>query len=312
MNKLGAMMLSNPQVPWTEEQWARVNQAIQEEAQNARVAAGFLPLYGPLSPDTDFVRRGDIPYTAPLRINDTNVLQLAILQIRVVLRGAQLADPEMSSALSLFRRAANVIARLEDALIFNGRHTPPPPPPPPPPLPVGSARVGEDYLGEDAIGLLDRARYFGPPATNGNTLVDAIAAAIGRLEDDGHFGPFAVALGHDLFLAAQTPMAPLTDVIPRDRIIPFLRGGSLVRSSALPHNEGVVVALGGEPVQFVVATDISLQFLQVTTDPNFVFRVYEKVALRIKGEHAIGLLAPAAPPPPPPPPGAGRGGRPHR
>ena len=76
-------------------------------------------------------------YTAPLRINDTNVLQLATLQIRVVLRGAQLADPEMSSALSLFRRAANVIARLEDALIFNGRHTPPPPPPPapaPPPL----------------------------------------------------------------------------------------------------------------------------------------------------------------------------------
>jgi hypothetical protein len=63
--------------------------------------------------------------------------------------------------------------------------------------------------------------------------------------------------------------------------------------------------------------------LQVTTDPNFVFPVYEKVALRIKGEHAIGLLAPAAPPPPPPPPspgpggaagtgGAGRGGRPHR
>ena len=49
-------MQSNPQVPWTEEQWARVNQAIQEEAQRARVAATFLPLYGPLSPDTDFVR----------------------------------------------------------------------------------------------------------------------------------------------------------------------------------------------------------------------------------------------------------------
>ena len=54
-------MQSNPQVPWTEEQWARVNQAIQEEAQRARVAAKFLPLYGPLSPDTDFVRSVDIP-----------------------------------------------------------------------------------------------------------------------------------------------------------------------------------------------------------------------------------------------------------
>jgi len=72
------------------------------------VAAGFLPLYGPLSPDTDFVREGDIPYTAPLTISDKSVLQLATLQIQVVLRGAQLADPEMSSALSLFRRAANI------------------------------------------------------------------------------------------------------------------------------------------------------------------------------------------------------------
>jgi len=32
-------MQSNPQVPWTEEQWVRVNLAIQEEAQRARVAA---------------------------------------------------------------------------------------------------------------------------------------------------------------------------------------------------------------------------------------------------------------------------------
>jgi len=276
-------MASNSQVPWTEEQWARVNHAIQAEAQNARVAAGFLPLYGPLPPDTDFVREGDIPYTAPLRINDTTVIQLATLQIRVVLRGAQLADPEMSSALSLFRRAANIIARLEDALIFNGRHDPPP-------LPVRSPNIGEEYLGVDAIGLLDRARAFGPPVTNGDTLVDAVTTAIDRLEGEGHFGPFAVALGHELFQDAQDPTGPRPQVIPQDRIIPFLRGGPLVRASALPENRGVVVALGGEPVDFVVATDISLQFLQVTLDPNFVFRVYEKVVLRIKGQHAIALL----------------------
>jgi uncharacterized linocin/CFP29 family protein len=297
-------MQSNPQVPWTEEQWMRVNLAIQEEAQRARVAAKFLPLYGPLSPDTDFVRWGDIPYTAPLTIYDRNVLQLATLQIRVELRGAQLADPEMSSALSLFRRAANVITRLEDALIFNGRHTPPPPalpPLPPLPLPVGSPGVGEEYLGVDATGLYDRARYFGPPVIDGVTLVEAIAAAIGGLELDGHFGPFAVALGHNLFLFAQTPAAPLTNVIPQDRIIPFLRGGPLVRSSVLHPDTGVVVALGGEPVQFVVATDITLQFLQVTEDPIFVFRVYEKVALRIKEDRAIALLARTSQPPPPPP-----------
>ncbi len=54
-------MPNNPQVPWTDEQWARVNQVVQEEARRARVAATFLPLYGPLPPDTDFVRKESDP-----------------------------------------------------------------------------------------------------------------------------------------------------------------------------------------------------------------------------------------------------------
>ena len=57
----GAEMPNDPQVPWTDEQWARVNQVIQEEASRARVAASFLPLSGPLPPDTDFVRAEIIP-----------------------------------------------------------------------------------------------------------------------------------------------------------------------------------------------------------------------------------------------------------
>src|SRR5262245_35866491 len=147
-------MQSNPQVPWTEEQWARVNQAIQEEAQRARVAAKFLPLYGPLSADTDFVRSGQISYAAPLTIADRQTIELATLQLQVELRGAQLADPELGSVMSLFRRAANILARSEDALVFNRRHDPPP-------LPPRSPTVGEEYIGVDADGLVDSARALG-------------------------------------------------------------------------------------------------------------------------------------------------------
>ena len=43
-----------------------------------------------------------------------------------------------------------------------------------------------------------------------------------------------------------------------------------------------MVALGGTPVELIVATDMCLQFLQITIEPVFVFRVCEKVALRIK------------------------------
>ena len=168
-------MANDPQVPWTDEQWARVNQAVQEEAKRSRVAATFLPLYGPLDPDADFIRKQEILYSVPqdahdaalaerdaakqlfeeaarvlrgggavqdlaaafaaqeriakaqailtrrrLGIDDRDTIRLATLQVIVPVRNAQMADPELTSVLALFRRAANVVARLEDAVVFRG------------------------------------------------------------------------------------------------------------------------------------------------------------------------------------------------
>ena len=98
-------------------------------------------------------------------------------------------------------------------------------------------------------------------------------------------------LGQELFLIAQTPDQGSL-VLPQDRIIPFLGGGPLLRSSTLDEFGfgGLVVALGGAPVELVVATDMCLQFLQVTADPVFFFRVSEKIALRIREPDAIVQL----------------------
>jgi uncharacterized linocin/CFP29 family protein len=298
----------DPQVPWTDEQWARVNQVIQQEASRARVAATFLPLIGPLPGDTDFVRAENIvpaasipPAAAPLTILDTITIQLATLQVMVRVRGAQMADPEMTSVLALFRRAANVLARLEDAVVFRGLVRDPANPNGfAPPIAVGPpppGRVWQITNGQQMAGLwAPPAPPFvyipwWPPTGRDTRLVRGIADAIGHLEAEGHFGPFAVALDQQLFVIAETPSPAL--VQPQDRIIPFLGGGPLLRSSTLDTPfimSGVVVALGGSPVELVVATDVSLQFLQVTIDPAFYFRVFEKMALRIKEPRAIMQL----------------------
>ena len=293
-------MPNDPQVPWTDEQWARVNQVIQEEATHARVAASFLPLYGPLTPDTDFVRAEIIPNDPPLRIQDRDTIQLATLQVKVPLRSAQLADPELRSALAVFRRAANVLARLEDAVIFRGLRSHSLPPTRFTPPYTGLPEIWEIGGGEAWDGLLaprgsssievpiPAATTLPFPPSFGDELVKAVSSAIGRLEGKGHFGPFAVVLDQKFFLDAQTPNGFL--VLPQDRIIPFLGGGPLLRSSTLPEGSGVVVALGGAPVELVVAKDMSLQFLQVTQEPKFLFRVREKIALRIKEADAIVTL----------------------
>ena len=120
----------------------------------------------------------------------------------------------------------------------------------------------------------------------------AVSEAVGRLEANGHFGPFAAVLGQGLFLIAQTPdLGSL--VLPQDRIVPFLSGGSLLRSSTLDAFlgfSGVVVALGGAPVELVVATDLCTQFLQLSPEPVFIFRVCEKMTVRIKEPEAIMQL----------------------
>jgi hypothetical protein len=284
---------SDPRLPWTDEQVARVNQVIQEEASRARVAATFLPLYGPLSPDSDFVRAEQVREGPPpggvkprITIEDTTTLKLSTLQVKVYLRGAQMADPGLKSALQVFRRAANVLARCEDAVSFRGQ------PDDQGTLPPGVPDVCEILGGQQTDGLHGTAVAAGNVVAvvglPGDGLVTAVSEAIGQLEAKGQFGPFAAVLGQDLFVEAQTPNDSL--VLPQDRIVPFLGGGSLLRSSTLPANNGVIVALGGAPVELVVATDMSLNFLQITPDPMFVFRVFEKLVLRIKQRDAIMVL----------------------
>jgi uncharacterized linocin/CFP29 family protein len=274
-------MLCNPQVPWTEDQWVRVNQAIQEEAQRARVAATFLPLYGPLPADTDFVRKVDVSEAGPLEVKDKKTIELSTLQVKVKLRGAQLADPEMGSVLSVFRRAGNILARVEDAVVFNGQdgaHD------------IAQA-LGVEITDDDgAPGLLTDAVGITPAVTGGDSLVKAVANAIGYLETNGHFGPFAVVLSQQFFVFALQPDPDRPQVTPQDQIVPLLGGGPLLRSSAIADGLGIVVALGGDPIDLVVATDMSVQFLQLTTDPTYIFRVHEKLVLRIKSKKAVVKL----------------------
>jgi uncharacterized linocin/CFP29 family protein len=314
---------NNMQLQWTDDQWNKVRQVVYEEARKARVAGNVLPLYGPLDPDASYVSQQtiteqDVQATAQQRrvlsIDDTETLRLSTLQVEVFLRSSQVADPELSSALIAFRRAANILARLEDEIIFRGQ---PGPGQGPTPLPsrtgarLPPSRVAPRFQvlgGEQTPGLLgapgrlDRVvppvvpvpagrRALGAgagPRSEGEALVEAISGAIGALEENYHLGPFACVLDQVYFTAVQSPNDSL--VLPQDRILPFLGGGALMRSSALPERTGLVIALGGAPIDLVVATDISVKFLQVTVDPFFVFRVYEKIVLRINQEEAIAHL----------------------
>jgi uncharacterized linocin/CFP29 family protein len=274
-----------PRLPWTDEQWATVQRIVQEAACKARVASSFLPLVGPLPPGQTTVPALTMD-PALLRVQDETALPLTTIACNVELTTQQAEDPELAAARQLLARAAEVIGRLEDAIVFNYQRGVDPRAG----LPINCTVHGQPKPGLLRAATLERPLVGRTQAgqINSRTLVRRITAAIQGLESNGHYGPFACVLGHDLFLAANSPEDSL--VFPSDRIVPFLDGGPLRRSSVVPPRQGVVVALGGAPVDLVVASDVHVRFLQITVEPRYFLRVSERFVLRIKQAGAIRRL----------------------
>ena len=113
---------------WSDAQWQKVNDAVNEAFGKASVASAFLPMYGPLSGSTETVRNErlveDDSDQPPIVFLDTDHdavnLKLVNLTVRVLLSSEQIADETLSNALLAFRRAANILAQEEDRIVFAG------------------------------------------------------------------------------------------------------------------------------------------------------------------------------------------------
>jgi uncharacterized linocin/CFP29 family protein len=286
-------------LPWTEEQWTAVQRVVQEAAGKARVASSFLPLVGPLPPGQTSARTmamspGDHPgpqvgeAAQRLQIDDSATLPLTTLSCQVYLTTQQVEDPDLAAAKQLLGRAADVIGRLEDAIVFMGQ--PEADKAPDVKLsPVYRVQGGGEYPGlfsDTGLGPEFEKNVEADEVDNwGADLVTKVSAAILTLEGAGCFGPFACVLGHQLFEHVNSSFLGSL-ISPKERILPFLEGGPLLRSSVVPENEGVVVSLAGSPIDLVVGSDMHVKFLQVTLEPRYVLRVSERFLLRIKQPEA--------------------------
>ena len=325
-------------LPWTPQQWAMLRGVVQEAARKSRVASTFLPIAGPVPADETTVPANWIsvrdlgedqgPGDGEQRLvtKSGKTLHLTTIACNLYLRGSEVRDPNLEAVKSMVRRAAEVLGRVEDAIIFNGLSKEPGSYPRDT---RGDAVVkpviytisgGRDLTGlrEAPDTLLAKVIKTNPAnlvtaVTSGGDkkkeleklddvmcvtvgeadkdkavipIVSAVIRAVEKLERRGHFGPFAAVFGHELFSEATGP-AGSAAVLPTERFVPFLAGGEVYRSSALPPGEGVVVALGGEPIELVLGADMDLKFLQVTPEPRYILRVYERFVLRIKELDAV-------------------------
>jgi uncharacterized linocin/CFP29 family protein len=298
--------------PLTDGQWSRIRQIVHDEALRARVAASFLPLYGPLPAGATTATVNKLSYDEDLNrlvVDDESTIRLANVSVNVFVKNHMLADPEMEAARIMFERAAQIIARLEDAIIFAGEKDK---------FVQGAEGIPPIYKvgGEDNyVGLVSAACNANNPipiepvGMLGAATFTAVVSAINLLETNGYYKPYACVLSDTLYTSVYTPI-PDSMVLPADSIPPVLNG-PLLRSSTLNNyprqdaaenqkqdarippkdsGRGIVVSLQGNPVEIVVAQDISVRYLQATEDGDHVFRVSQRFVLRVKDALAVALI----------------------
>ncbi len=230
-------------------------------------------------------------------IEDGEVLPLITVAVFIRLSTTQQSEPDLVSALTLFARAANIVARTEDSIIFEGKYTevkgvlkvePGPDP--------DNSLLGVPGNNKLCLKCRPLPPIHSPISSplslrqrpNGRELVERVAEGVSVLDGLGHLAPYALVLGADLFVAAETPSRGGL-VLPSDRIRPLIEG-PLLRSGSLPLDAGVLVSLPANPVEIVVASDIHVRFLQLTEHSQYLYRVSQRFALRIKEPKAILTL----------------------
>jgi len=288
-----------PGLDWSDAQWSRVNEVVQETANKTRIAAQILPTT--LHPDPsvvavpdrtlDYVMTASQPPTRRLIVDSSPTTFFTTLAVNVALTSQEASDPELGAALVQFRRAASIVARLEDALLFNGQAGPGVPPPNvaslPPVFDIGGGGFQPGLSAVEGTATFPRLDQDLKADPTPEKLVQGIIDGIGTLEAAGQFGPFASVLDHKLYSLLHEPAESF--VLPRDRVTPFLEG-PLLRSSTLGPSRGLLLALGSGAMEIVISSELHVRFLQMSAEPRYILRVSERLALRVSDWSAVLVL----------------------
>ena len=116
------MSLGREQLPWTDDVWSNIDSAVNDEVQRTCVAAKIIPLHSPApSPDASTVP-ADIIDSAAMTVDESAVTPIVELGVEFRLTRQQIGnEADLGTAVSLATRAANLLARAEDVVLFQGK-----------------------------------------------------------------------------------------------------------------------------------------------------------------------------------------------
>jgi len=308
-------------ISWGKEIWDYIDMAVHDECTRVRVAAKYLPIH-PVPDHTTTVPADSVSAPAEeagvigaFAVDEGAVTRLIEFWVEFSLTPQQLEQESQitnahrghSTAVTLATRAANLLVRAEDMIVFQGhaafgtdffqknirsRGVPadfglldi---------IPAGADSSVPELLGDQVI-TVERSDTTSPVPVYGENTFKAVAQGYAVLQDKGHYGPYGLTLQTVPFADTHAPLAG-TLIMPADRIQPlatagFYGSGTLAAATSPdlePQFTGSMVSVGGNTVDLVVGTDATTAFMQQNVDGNYQFRMLERMALRLKDISAV-------------------------
>jgi len=275
---------------WTPGIWNTITQAVKDETQSIKIAQKIvrtIPLTGASNATDDVINQDDNILTIPEGISTAFIetsVQFTLTKTQVQ------QEQQLYTAITLARRAANLISIAQDMIIFQG-------------IDALQGRLGKlvtiarrnnwpgllaaDPARQKPISvqrLPQQPEQQGP--RYGENIFGAVTRGIADLQARVHYGPYALVLPTAIY--ADT-YAPINDIIYADRIKPLVERG-FFGTSALPDNLGILLSLGGDTMDLPVADDATPEFLSINNQGGYNFRLFERFSFRLKIADAVRLL----------------------
>lgn len=250
---------------WTQEQRAKIDEAIAAEIENSRLAHKLIPEFK-LSPNDRAVARDQYNY-ANNTIDETFV-DLLEVSVPFFLTKLQSEDQDLSGALMKARRSAQQLARNHDDNVFR----------------VAIRDVINANQGN--AGYHNIAPIIQPYQDG---LVAAVAGEIAALDGEGYRSGLVMVTGLEVYTYLHSRAAGAADT-PLKAVQGLLEGGPIHRSAVLPQDEALILSISGEAIDRAVALPPTMEFLRIGANDNREFRLYERFLPRFKQTYSVVLL----------------------
>ena len=274
--------LGHAENPLREEEWARLNETVIQVARRSLVGRRILDIYGPLGAGVQTVPHDEYTGVSPGAVDIVGEQETASVftdarkfkTIPIIYKDFLLHWRDIEAArlhnmpldVSAAAGAAALCAQQEDELIF-----------------YGDPKLGHEGL-MNATGRLTVP--LGDWTTSGAGYL-AIVEATRKLNESGHYGPYAVILSPRLYSLLHR-IFEKTGVLEIETIRQLAADG-IFQSNRLRGDSGVVVSTGRENMDLAIAMDMVAAYLGASR-MNHPFRVLESLILRIKHPDSICTL----------------------